>query len=588
MPRYARTARFNHDKKRVSCTPDTRTEVLDTIYRWFSRESLETGHSLPIEGNGQGRIFWLDGEAGSGKSTIAQTVANHFSRSGELGASFFCSRDDASCSDVGLVFLTIAYQLSLFNNSFRRRLSEAMSRDPYAQFTLPSMQLEKLIIDPLEAAMCEEAFPPCIVVIDALDECEDENATSTILSAISAFPGRLHPLKFFVTSRPTTNSMRRFRNMELTKDTAVLVLHDIPWDISHKDIHVFLADRLAGIARSFQLNSWPSSEEQAKLVELSGGLFIYAATVANFIEDRNASNPMRRLEIMLSTTYIISSSTAPYRYLDTLYLGVLRETFPDISNDQRASLQTVLGTIVLLSDPLSPESLEALLGLEVGTVRPTLLPLHFIVNVPDVGGGPIRLAHLLFHDFLIDIDRCTDTDFIVDAQPQHTLLAQQCLRALQTLSRDMCKIGNPLVYNQDVFDLPIRIANNIPAHVRYACQHWAYHLLNGNIQDTTLDLLLVFCSSQLLNWLEVMSLLGKLDNAVTALQSAHRTIKVGYFGISPKSVNKQCWLDIENRTGQGRDPYPSFQLRKNDERILPCHQCSMFATLLLRHPIATS
>ena len=42
------------------------------------------------------RVFWLNGLAGTGKSTIAQTFAEISFADGKLGASFFCSRD---CED---------------------------------------------------------------------------------------------------------------------------------------------------------------------------------------------------------------------------------------------------------------------------------------------------------------------------------------------------------------------------------------------------------------------------------------------------------------------------------------------------------
>jgi len=55
---------------------------------------------------------------------------------------------------------------------------------------------------PLHAAIHEEFFPPCLVVIDALDECKDGNATSVILSSLSIFAGRLSPLRFFDLHHP--------------------------------------------------------------------------------------------------------------------------------------------------------------------------------------------------------------------------------------------------------------------------------------------------------------------------------------------------------------------------------------------------
>jgi Cdc6-like AAA superfamily ATPase len=172
MPLYASTARFDPDSKRKSCTKDTRTEILQKAYNWFQGVNIKTDETLPMEGNINGHIFWLDGEAGTGKSTIAQTVANHFDETSQLGASFFCSRDNADCSNLNLIFPTIAHQLSSFNPTFKKHVSEAMRKDPDVQSALPSRQLQKLIVEPLHAVLREGRFEPCIIVIDALDECK--------------------------------------------------------------------------------------------------------------------------------------------------------------------------------------------------------------------------------------------------------------------------------------------------------------------------------------------------------------------------------------------------------------------------------
>ena len=512
----------------MTCANDTRTEILDTIHAWFKDEPVQNESILRTEGNPHGQIFWLDGQAGTGKSTIAQTIACHYHKSGQLGASFFCSRDDAECSNVNMIFPTIAHQLCLFRPVLRKYVSEAMRNDPDLPSAFASMQLEKLIVEPLEAVMRDQTFPPCLITIDALDECKDGSATSTILSALSVFTDRLSPksFRFFITSRPVPVVERGFHITGLLNETRALVLHNIPLDISQKDIRIYLHHRLSVIARSFGLESWPEIDARDRLVEKSGGLFIFAATAANFVEDPNDSNPIQQLKTVLSATYIASTETSPHRHLDMLYLTVLREAFPKISAAHRVRLGNVLGAIVLVFDPLEPESLEALLGLEERTVRLTLHRLHSIASVPDAGGGPVRLIHPSFHDFLVDGDRCDDGNFVVNGRDRHTWLAERCLRVLQTLSADMCKIGDASVYNQEVSDLAARIATLIPAHVQYACRHWASHLSSGDVHDGMLDLLLKFCLEQLLNWLGVMSLLGELDSTITALQSARRMVEV--------------------------------------------------------------
>jgi len=50
-----------------------------------------------------------------------------------------------------------------------------ISKDPdlqYASYLIS--RLKKLIVEPLDAVMCEETFPHCIIVVDALDECKEE------------------------------------------------------------------------------------------------------------------------------------------------------------------------------------------------------------------------------------------------------------------------------------------------------------------------------------------------------------------------------------------------------------------------------
>ena len=63
------------------------------------------------DGYGGKRIFWLNGMAGTGKSTIARTVAHHYSEQKRLGASFFFSRDGGDVGHAGKFFATIAWQL---------------------------------------------------------------------------------------------------------------------------------------------------------------------------------------------------------------------------------------------------------------------------------------------------------------------------------------------------------------------------------------------------------------------------------------------------------------------------------------------
>jgi hypothetical protein len=97
----AEDAPFNSYTKQhnPTCLENTRVEVLREIYEW-------------AEGGGEQCIFWLSGLAGTGKSTIARTVARKYFDRNSLGASFFFSRGGGDVGHAGKFFTSIAVQLA--------------------------------------------------------------------------------------------------------------------------------------------------------------------------------------------------------------------------------------------------------------------------------------------------------------------------------------------------------------------------------------------------------------------------------------------------------------------------------------------
>ena len=124
-------------------------------------------------------VFWLNGLAGTGKSTIAQSFSDILAGKGFLGASFFCSRDYLSRRELKNIFPTLAYQLACHYPHFRSFIVKTIKRDPTLAHTSLISQLENLLIGPLS-----EAKVSCVIVIDALDECIDDQPASAILSVL--------------------------------------------------------------------------------------------------------------------------------------------------------------------------------------------------------------------------------------------------------------------------------------------------------------------------------------------------------------------------------------------------------------------
>ena len=143
------------------------------------------------------RVFWLNGLAGTGKSTIAQTFAEISFACGKLGASFFCSRDFEDRSNIQVIFPTLAFQLAYQYPLFRERLLQVLKANPDIRHESLCSQLEKAIIDPFKTTQI-----PVLIIIDALDECKDEEPASAVLSVLSRYVNEIPWVKFFITGRP--------------------------------------------------------------------------------------------------------------------------------------------------------------------------------------------------------------------------------------------------------------------------------------------------------------------------------------------------------------------------------------------------
>ena len=169
---------------RRGCLGGTRKDVLGEIERWLVSEQDQ-------------RVFWLNGLAGTGKSTIAQTFAETTFADGKLGASFFCSRDFVDRSNLQMIFTTLAFQLTYRYPTFREELLQVLKAIPNVGRESLCSQMEKLIVGPLKAIHI-----PTLIIIDALDECKDEEPASAILSVLSRYIDEIPDVKFFITGRP--------------------------------------------------------------------------------------------------------------------------------------------------------------------------------------------------------------------------------------------------------------------------------------------------------------------------------------------------------------------------------------------------
>ena len=138
----------------------------------------------------------------------------------------------------------LATQLARKYAEFRPIFVQLVQRDPeIAQDSLYN-QMNKLIVRPLQ-----ESGVSTVIVIDALDECRDEETTSAILSVLGRLVSKIPKIKFFLTGRPEPRIQTGSRLPLLAKVTEVFVLHNVEPSLVDSDIQLFLRHSFLEISR---------------------------------------------------------------------------------------------------------------------------------------------------------------------------------------------------------------------------------------------------------------------------------------------------------------------------------------------------
>jgi len=312
-------ARYNASVRNglSSCLEGTRVALLHTINKWIEGARID-----------EPRIFWLCGLAGTGKSTVAQTIAETLDGgiNKRLAASFFFARASKDCSNALLVFSTIARQLALFNDEFGHYIAEALEANRDAGKLVMMAQLQKLIIEPLQRV--KNSLSPIMIVIDALDECSDRKLAQDILILFTAEIRKLpFPLKIFITSRSELHIASKFESPILKPISRPFILHDIEKAIVDGDIELFLKRSFATVAEQYGITDpWPEEDVIVILRDRARGLFIFAATVVKYVADEYVGDPESQLEAVVEDKK--SLDTSPYADIDKLYLQVLTSSLP--------------------------------------------------------------------------------------------------------------------------------------------------------------------------------------------------------------------------------------------------------------------
>jgi hypothetical protein len=487
------------------CITGTRVKILNDVTASVQEPSTDR------------RLTWIHGLAGLGKSSIAASVCQRFEEKGILAASFFCKRDNPELRDPRRALTTVVYGLALRCKPYGDAVVAAIRADPELHTRHIQPLYDTLVNKPLQSlAGLNRPAGTFVVVVDALDECGDIETRKQLLICLRGMSRAVPWLKVIVTSRPDLDIQEFFGQASADWFTAYNVLEYDALD----DIRIFVEDQLTTVV---QIDNWPEDGVD-RLCHGSGGLFIWAQTACNLISNGH-DDPCDSLGNVLVGT----GSTDLSAVLDNLYTTAVKSATLGGGSVNLNRVLGCLGAVVVTATrtPLSVSGLGKLLRgrISLYTLNRVLRSLASVLYLDQKQSGAVRVSHPSFMDYITDPSR--SKDLCVDLDEQNTILAECCLETMtKELVFNICGLETSHLLNSDIPNLETRVQAAIGPHLNYSCLYWSSHLAKA--RKNALEGLLgrFLFERELLYWIEALSLLRKLNVALSSLLELSRSISV--------------------------------------------------------------
>ncbi|KAL7276073.1 hypothetical protein RUND412_000957 [Rhizina undulata] len=404
-------------------------------------------------------IFWLHGIAGAGKTVLASTVIDMFTKRmpTNLGlAYFYCKYGEKERQEPESILSTAVKQLSLLSpkgflpepviSLYRKQKNDGVERRLWLdESTELILQLSK-------------AFGQTVIIVDALDECDKETRCQ-FLDALKELQSSSKSLKIFITSR-NDDDIR----IELENESDIYIqLSD-----NSSDIELFVDTEVGKyISRKRLLGGIVPPELKQTIIDTlrneADGMFLWVRLQIEHIcrekSKKAILKALKRLPKDLTATYLV------------IWKKIHADTEANCLLAQR-TLQWILCAKSPLTEKqiLDAVSITPMQWTEKpnhdGVTHMTLLDVCQNLVVLDEELGVLRTAHFSVTEFLLER---------LDINQAHTTAAEVCLTLL--CCEDHVNTSRPTVnYILDNFYLYDYVMNN-----------WAEHILLSGEGSSTLE-----------------------------------------------------------------------------------------------------
>lgn len=456
-------------------------------------------------------VLWVVGGPGKGKTILSLGLVDEFSNAVQPAGGkafvgyFFCRYMDSSTNTSIAILKGLIYGLSQNDRDLMHYLSD--------KFKSPA-DIKGAGVDTLWGILSKmlaasKGLEAVYFVVDALDECRDEDQVNDFLNLVRKDSLR-RCVKWVFTSRQSHQFRRSLGSRA--------EVHTIDLDTSKK-VEESVDEYLKIMVNESQQFLGPHKLKVLDMMEAKAEkTFLYASLV---LEDlRTASDPdVSQWLTDLENNVHGESVYRRYRFM-------LQRVLERDQKSGTTTHQNLLKAVLMASESLSLPELAIVASLppefydpnpESGSYRRTaelVQECGHILRVTD--NDKVDLVHKSAKDYLTLGDGGDEAPFLSSSSPtEHSLVAERCLQA----------IGPELLPIPDLSTMEsIKVRPLSPGvfqkmkALQYIYCNWSKHVVQAQGAFTNWSLVEGFLKERLLPWIEVMGWLDQIQRCVDAVQ----------------------------------------------------------------------
>jgi hypothetical protein len=454
-------------------------------------------------------LLWIKGGAGKGKTMMSIGLIEQLSLMQDTVVTyFFCQNANYELNTLeaivkGLI-LRLMNQQKQLRELLQRRWDVAKER---FEEDVTWRSLWDVLLEMLDSCTCERVY----VIIDALDECRDDNMTDLLRVLVRTGLHRPSKIKWLLTSRPLDSAEQEL----LAGRDQTLVSLEVNSEHVAEAVKTYIAFKTNELDRRRKYGEKLRQEIEAELFDKAEGTYLWVNLVC------------KRLESVRSDQALAEIRHLPPG-LQSFYGRIIHELSKGEPSDVEGCMR-LLKIMILVYRPLSVTEFRGVMGLSDQSIAVEAW-IDRCASFCRIRGTAVEFVHKSARDYLVgdDIKKIFDTVRNID----HAELALNCVSHLtQTLKVNLADLPYPHSLQQSAE------LNPLLTSLRYAATFWARHIEDaGSISPrrvkardkgsnplvqaalTEQGQVGIFLRTRLLEWLECLSLLDSLPSAIETLE----------------------------------------------------------------------